>query len=178
MLKFVAIKSGQLIDKHLNKSFERLAKVMDEINVAPEMQKCVQTHFTRRYPGSKHWNPDKVTIAGKNKIHVGVDGVMRAYRDIVIRPIHGEHLTIPLHAEAYGKKATEVKGLFRMGNLLVVREGGSYGMASSIIPWYALATEVHQQQDTTLMPTDQELDNVIITTITKSLKNAARRPWL
>lgn len=178
MIRFIAIDSGKEINQHLNLSFKRLAKVLEEIDVAPEMQKCVQTHFSRRYPDSKHWSPDKVTVTGKNKIHVGVEGVMRAYRDIVIRPLHRKHLTIPLHAEAYGMKAPEVKGLFRMGNLLAVREGGSYGMPTSIIPWYLLVDEVHQKQDETLMPTDQELGNVIITTITRSLKSGARKPWL
>lgn len=68
---------------------------------------------------------------------------MRAYRDVVIKPIHAKHLAIPLHAEAYGKSPREVKGLFRFGNTLAMREGGLYGMATSIIPWFALAEEVH-----------------------------------
>lgn len=45
MIKFIVIKSSQELAKHLNMSFERLAQTMQEVDVAKDLQSCVQTHF-------------------------------------------------------------------------------------------------------------------------------------
>lgn len=41
MIKFIVIKSNQELAKHLNKSFERLAQAMQEVDAAKDLQKCV-----------------------------------------------------------------------------------------------------------------------------------------
>lgn len=103
---------------------------------------------------------------------MSVPGVTRAYRDVVIRPIGHKYLAIPLHAAAFAKDVKEVKGLFRFGNTLAMREFGT------IVPWYALAEEVHQKQDPTLMPTDEELGKAVVTSLMKTARRLARRKWL
>lgn len=128
--------------------------------------------FTRNYPGSKHWDPERVTITGRNKVHVAVPGVMRAYRDVTIKPVHRQHLTIPLHAAAYGKKAPDVHGLFPFwygGLTLAKRELGA------IVPWYLLVKEVHQPQDPKLMPTDKEIYDNILTYLIREIRRIHRR---
>lgn len=172
MIRFVEAKTGQELDRYLNGSFERLRRLLEEADAAPDMQKTVQEHFRRRYPGSRHWDPKKVVRQGKNKIRVSVPGVTRAYRDVVIRPIGHKYLAIPLHAAAFAKDVKEVKGLFKFGNTLAMREFGT------IVPWYALAEEVHQKQDPTLMPTDEELGKAVVTSLMKTARRLARRKWL
>ena len=84
-----------------------------------------------------------MTVTGKNKIHVAVPGVMRAYRDVTIKPVKAKHLAIPLHAEAYGKSPRDVKGLFpfwhtKSGGLCLAQRD-----FHSIVPWFLLVDEVH-----------------------------------
>jgi len=101
-----------------------------------------------------------------------VPGATRAYRDVTIRPIGHRYLAIPLHAAAFGKSPRDVDGLFRFGNTLAMREFGS------VVPWYALAEVVHQKQDPTLMPTDEELGEGAVTSLMKPVKEAVGRRWL
>lgn len=137
MIKFVVIKTKLPIDAHLNRAFPRLMKALAEVDAAPDLQRLIQDHFEQKYPGSKHYSRDKVQIKRKNLVHVAVPGIMRAYRDITIKPVNRQYLTIPLHAEAYGKAAPDVEGLFRFGNTLARNEFGT------IVPWFALVKEVH-----------------------------------
>ena len=39
-------------------------------------------------------------------------GASRAYHDVTIRPVKRKAITIPVHQAAYGKKPTDVSGLF------------------------------------------------------------------
>lgn len=90
-----------------------------------------RNHFSTIYPGSKHYNPDKVQSAsisnGMNPsaaVDVDVPGVTRAYHDLDIRPRFRRALTIPMHRDAYGRKASSFSDTFvlkkKNGNRFIV----------------------------------------------------------
>lgn len=119
---------------------------------AIEIANCIKRHFQTRFPGSKHYSPDKVRAEGTEVI-VDVPGVTRAYHDMNIKPVHAQHLAIPLHRSAYGIKPTEIPNLFYTKNkagteMLAKTEGGA------LVVMYILKDSVFQRQDPTIMPTD------------------------
>ena len=90
-----------------------------------------RNHFSTIYPGSTHYNPDKVQPAsisnGTNPsatVDVDVPGVTRAYHDLDIRPRFRRALTIPMHREAYGRRASSFSDTFvlkkKNGNRFIV----------------------------------------------------------
>ena len=95
-----------------------------------------RNHFITIYPGSTHYNPDKVQPAsisnGTNPaatIDVDVPGVTRAYHDLDIRPRFRRALTIPMHRSAYGRKASSFNDTFvlkkKNGSRFIVQNSGS-----------------------------------------------------
>ena len=132
------------------------------------MANCIKRHFQMRYPGSKHYAPEKVNVEGDTVV-VDVPGVTRAYHDMLIRPVHAQHLAIPLHRSAYGIKPTEAGDLFYTKNkagteMLAKVEGGA------LVVMYILKDEVHQKQDPTIMPSDSILVDAIKRNIGDMLK--------
>ena len=51
-------------------------------------------HVSERYPGSEHWDPDKVSASSsestgqtsRGSVEIDVAGASRAYHDVTIRP--------------------------------------------------------------------------------------------
>lgn len=43
---------------------------------------------------------------------VAIPGASRAYHDVTIKPVNRQAITIPLHQAAFGKKPSDVSGLF------------------------------------------------------------------
>ena len=95
-----------------------------------------RNHFSTIYPGSKHYNPDKVQPAsisnGTNPsatVDVDVPGVTRAYHDLDIRPRFRRALTIPMHRDAYGRRASSFNDTFvlkkKNGSRFIVQKSGS-----------------------------------------------------
>ena len=120
-----------------------------------------RNHFTTIYPGSTHYNPDKVQPAalqnGQNPsatVDVDVPGVTRAYHDLDIRPRFRRALTIPMHREAYGRRASSFDNTFvlkkKNGSRFIVQKNGS-----ALVFLYVLKDRVFQRQDQRLMPSDQ-----------------------
>jgi hypothetical protein len=84
-------------------------------------------------------------------------GLHRAFHPIDIVPLNGkEWLTIPATAETYGRRAGEFSGLFfkivggRYPALILSRNKREFTVA------FWLARSVHQEQDRSLMPSDEE----------------------
>lgn len=96
-------------------------------------------------------------------VTVTTPGISRAYHDVDISPVNGSHLTIPLHADAYGISPREFKGnLFRINRPGSSTEKQNVLYTSDVlnkkpIAMYALVDTVHQQQDPSLMPTNREM---------------------
>lgn len=98
------------------------------------------------------------TDADSATVAVSIPGIARAYRDIDIRPVRGNALTIPIHAWAYGKTVAEVRDsgrdVFRPRKkdyLATLDEGGE------LVALYLLRKHVHQPRDSSLMPADETL---------------------
>ncbi len=79
-------------------------------------------------------------------------GIGRAGHDVTIEPTGGrQFLTIPVAAESYGKRASEIPGLFRPGDkhVLAVNDNGLKIL-------FALVESVTQKQDRTILPSDDQ----------------------
>lgn len=146
---------------------ERLARLLERLRrcgrpIQDGLLWSVRNHFKTIYPGSKHYDPEKVQPLEKRdgeaptgSVEIDVPGVTRAYRDLVIRPRFKRALTIPLHRDAYGKKASDFSDLFPVrkkdtGKAYLARKtpGGLAFM-------FALVNSVFQRRDSRLMPSDE-----------------------
>lgn len=104
-------------------------------------------------------------------MEIDIPGASRAYHDIDIYPKNGEWLTIPLHPFLVGMSARTQPGLFRPrrkgGGLMNVLAQKTEGGA--LVFMYALSKHVHQKQDSSLLPTDDDMFNSIFETYCQTL---------
>ena len=138
----------------------------------------VKNHFQSIYPGSSHYNPDKVTpkdnTDGKNpsaSVSIDVPGVTRAYHDITIVPRTRRALTIPLHRSSYGKSSKEFDNLI----FIQKKDGKAFLVQNkngSLVFMYYLAKRAFQRRDPRLMPSDQTLKDNIFGRLTAYLAAA------
>ena len=135
---------------------DKSGKVMSD-----SMTTTVKEHISKKYPGSKYWDPNKVKNGSSSKSNgetiVDIESAGRAYHDVTIKPIRAKSLTIPIHSSAYGKKVSDFKDLFKPKdkNILAQNKGGH------LVALFALAKSAFQKQDSSLMPTDESLANNI-----------------
>ena len=149
-----------------------LQKVSEKLNKSGKLIQTSLVQQTRRhvqtiYPGSKHYDPAKVQpgqasngSASEGEAQIDIPGITRAYHDLDIRPKFRQSLTIPMHSAAYGKKASEIDGLFAVkkkdGNAFLAKNIGG-----SLAFMYFLAKHVHQSKDSRLLPSDSSYaDNI------------------
>lgn len=162
MIKFVSIRQNLTLQQILQKIAAEIKRSIDDRGslVADVLKRDVSEHFQSRYPGSKHYNPNKVKVDDKDSIDIDVPGITRAYNDLDIRAKNSKYLTIPLHRSAYGIPAKSFSDLFTIksknGNLLLARNNGG-----NLELMYALKDHVHQRKDETLMPRDEKLSDDI-----------------
>lgn len=173
---------------------ERLKAQMNSVllNAGEHLAKCIRTHMrmlaqTRHGSsaalGAKPSNHFKATdvlepkVGSDSSVEVAVTtpGISRAYHDIDIYPKEANALAIPLHASAYGISPREINDrgtyqLFRIkrngtpGNVLYRNEDGE------LIPMYALTKHVHQVQDPSLMPSNQQMIDAALKGAQEALK--------
>lgn len=100
--------------------------------------------------------------ANDAEVSVTHPGIARALRDVIIRPRRAKALTIPLRAEAYGRRPREAgqrlgQALFRPKGtrILATEEGGK------LTPMYALCASVTQKRDPTLLPDAEAIDGAL-----------------
>jgi hypothetical protein len=94
-------------------------------------------------------------------------GIARAFGDVTIRPRSGLYLTIPLIVEAYNKRAYRQRGLFvwkskKSGKLFLAEGIKARGVKGKLRLWYLLVPSVMQKQDSTILPTEQEITSVAL----------------
>ena len=81
------------------------------------MTSSVKSWVQKRYPNSKHWDPNKVTngksIGLEGTTNVDIEGAGRAYHDVIIRPVRAKMLTIPMHSDAFHHSARDFNDLFK-----------------------------------------------------------------
>lgn len=85
-------------------------------------------------------------------------GIGRAFGDITIKP-KKTYLTIPVHKDAYGKRAGEFDNLVFIRNTVketAVLGRKVEGSGEMLEAMYVLVTKAFQKQDRTLLPTDEQ----------------------
>lgn len=106
------------------------------------------------------------------EVVIPTPAVRRAFHDVEIRPKSWEFLTIPASREAYGFRAGVLASLgwkiYRPGKAKVLM--GRLGDDEPKVLYY-LATSVHQRQDRSLLPSDEEIH----TTATRAMMAIIRR---
>ena len=133
------------------------------------MTKAVKNWVQQRYPNSQHWDPNKVTKGDSLGVigttNVDIPGAGRAYHDVVIKPVRARHLTIPIHQIAYGKKVSDFNDLFKpKGKNILARN-----VNGNLVAMFALAKSAFQKQDSSLMPTDDNLASGIFRALCQKL---------
>lgn len=92
-------------------------------------------------------------------VTIGSAGFSRAFHDVTIRPTGGRRfLTIPKFAQSYGRTVKEMRShfgwkIYRPGRariLMGVKDGER-------VPLFALAEQVRQRQDRSLLPSDADI---------------------
>ena len=133
------------------------------------MTKAVKNWVQQIYPNSQHWDPNKVTQGDSLGVigttNVDIPGASRAYHDVVIKPVRARHLTIPIHQIAYGKKVSDFNDLFKpKGKNILARN-----VNGQLVAMFALAKSAFQKQDSSLMPTDDNLASGIFRALCQKL---------
>ena len=140
------------------------------------MSDAIRAHFRFQFPGSSHYDPNKVNPSNESRLNEGVvdvdvPGVSRAYHDIDIIPRNRQYLTIPMHREAFGKKAPDFNDLFVVKKkdgkaFLAKNDGGNLSMM------FFLAKHVHQRMNPSIMPTDNELASVAMSRLSRLVQES------
>lgn len=157
--------TGKSIEEGISDILKRVVTMLNRDSgkiMSEQMTATVKNWVQQRHPGSKHWDPNKVSkgdsLGVVGNTNVDIEGAGRAYHDVVIRPIRANSLTIPIHSSAYGKKASDFSDLFKPKgkNILAQNQGGQ------LVGLFALAKSAFQKKDSSLMPPDEHIANGIL----------------
>lgn len=134
---------------------------------------------SRSKHGSNHFNPSKVhdpIIEGDTVgVPIYVAGISRALHDIVINPVEAKSLAIPMHESAYGISPREYndrhpkgtqEALFRPKEKDYLAKKDESG---NLVVMYLLRKSVHQAQDASLLPPDDQINNTVMEAITDAV---------
>lgn len=157
------------------------------------LARCIRKHM-RMLAATRHSSSQKLGASPSNHfkasdvlepvvtesgatVAVTTLGISRAFHDLDIYPKEASALAIPLHASAYGMSPREIndrglytlfrinrKGSTEKGNVLYRNEDGQ------LIPMYALTAHVHQNQDRSLMPSDDDMSEAALAGIEKAIE--------
>ena len=155
---------GQTVQQAVS---ERLSAALGRLRnaarpMAESMEDDVRSHFAARWPGSSHYDPEKVSVAGARDgelataaVDVDVPGAARAYRDMHIKPRFRRYLAIPF-GRFRGKKPSDFADAFflkkRDGKAFLARRDGN-----GISFLFSLVKGVFQPRDPGIMPSDRTL---------------------
>ena len=172
MIIRIQTQSGQPIEYGLKSIFNR---ILDNISrdfsgiASDTMTNSVKNWVHKRYPNSKHWDPNKVTsdkgVGLEGITNVDIPGASRAYYDINIRPVKAKMLTIPMHSDAFHHSVRDFNDLFKpKGKNILARN-----VNGQLVAMFALAKSAFQKQDSSLMPTDENLASGIFRALCQKL---------
>lgn len=164
---------GKSIEQGISAILKRIADRLNRDSgkiAAKSMTDSVKNWVQQRYPGSKHYDPNKVqqgdSLGVIGTVNVDIPGISRAYHDITIKPIRAKSLTIPIHQAAYGKKAADFDDLFKpKGKNILARMQGN-----DLVAMFVLAKSAFQKQDKSLMPPDDHLAGGIFRALCQTLR--------
>lgn len=176
--------SGESVEQAVGK---RLTTLLRRLYMsAKQMQTSLldtwKTHVSTLYPNSKHYSPDHITPSGYStgktptaEILIDIPGLCRGWHPHHIVPRFKKALTIPMHASAYGKKASDFGDTFAIWKknptgktvgFIVQRNG-------STLTWlFRLCSSVDQKQDSRLVPSDDVQAKNIMKRLKAYLRNA------
>ena len=168
----IQTQSGQPIEYGLKSIF---ARILDNISrdfsgiASNTMTSSVKNCVQKRYPNSKHWDPNKVTngksIGLEGTTNIDIEGASKAYHDVIIRPVRAKMLTIPMHSDAFHHSARDFNDLFKpKGKNILARN-----VNGNLVAMFALAKSAFQKQDSSLMPTDDNLAGGIFKALCQKL---------
>ena len=133
------------------------------------MTNSVKSWVQKRYPNSKHWDPNKVKNGSSSKLNgetiVDIESAGKAYHDVNILPVRAKMLTIPMHSDAFHHSARDFNDLFKpKGKNILARN-----VNGQLVAMFALAKSAFQKQDSSLMPTDDNLASGIFRALCQKL---------
>ncbi len=84
-------------------------------------------------------------------------GMIRALRDVTIRPVSAKSLAIPVHALSYNRRPAQIWDVLK---LFIPKGKNVICMASGnqIVALYVLVRSVTQTQDRSLLPSDEQFE--------------------
>lgn len=159
--------TGLKIDLDVEKQFADLSKkIKSDLDkdfpkaASTAMEKEARQHVAARYPGSKHWDPNKITAEPQDaSINVDVPGAVRNYWDVNIYPVDAPSLVYPTE-EGYNMGLREWRDIYTLlpdrgwfkpkGHPVIMADIGG-----ELVALYHLRQHVFQGQDPTLLPTDE-----------------------
>ena len=144
------------LQSEISKTIENaLGKIDTGDLISTTLTDQTKFHVSKKYPGSTHWSLDKIvkgiSTPNEGSVDVNVAGAKRAYDDVLILPIHGSYLTIPILEEAKGKTVADYEGLFRPNG----KDYLAKVMNGELVAIFALVQGAFQPKDSSLMPTDE-----------------------
>ena len=168
----IQTQSGQPIEYGLKSIFNRIVDNIsrDFSGIASDtMTSSVKSWVQKRYPNSQHWDPNKVTsergVGLTGTTNIDIEGAGRAYHDVIIRPVRAKMLTIPMHQNAFHHSARDFNDLFKpKGKNILARN-----VNGNLVAMFALAKSAFQKQDSSLMPTDDNLAGGIFRALCQKL---------
>ena len=160
----VGVGISTLLKKIVNQLERESGKVMSDY-----MTSTVKEHISKRYPGSKHWDPNKVKNGSSSKLNgetiVDIESAGKAYHDVNILPVRAKMLTIPMHSDAFHHSARDFNDLFKpKGKNILARN-----VNGQLVAMFALAKSAFQKKDSSLMPTDENLASGIFRALCQKL---------
>ena len=171
---------GAQLEEGIAAFFRRIQADLDQKSgkaIAKGLSDAIKAYFRLQFPGSRHYDPGKVSPSNDSKLNEGVavvdvPGASRAYHDIDIRPKVRQALTIPMHREAFGRSAADFNDLF-----VVKKKDGKAFLASNnggnLTMMFFLAKSVHQRRDSRIMPSDSEMAAVAMSRLSRLMSETA-----
>lgn len=148
--------AARVIRNHIRHLAQTRHDTADRLGAQPT------NHFKASDVSPAHVSDSQVYIS------ISTPGMSRAFQDIDILPVEARSLAIPMHADAYGFQPRELtdrgERLFRIlrrgerrgGNMMdILFRRGDRGQLEAM---YSLVGAVHQKQDRTLLPSDDQLN--------------------
>lgn len=149
-----------LIRRHLRQEGQRRHRSANRLGAMPT------GHFERATVAA-------TASAEEAHVLIALPGIARAFQAITITPRRAKALTLPVAAEAYGKKASELArdgwALFTAKSLrgLLMGTNKATGETKAL---YRLVTRARQPQDRTLLPSDNALAQATVNGLIRRLR--------
>lgn len=166
---------GRTLEQAVSEVLKRIRQKLNGMGstISKVLTSTTRNHISNRFPGSSHYDVDKVQEGKSNtspngangEIIIDIPGFSRAWHDITIRPVNAKMLAIPIHREAYGKSPREFDNLFGIkGRKVLFRKDGE-----SLVGMFALANSAFQPQDSSIAPSDERYASEIGNQISREL---------